>query len=234
MNDFLIANICTVLSTMKADQKWAPAHDEAYLLGLEDLPDEAGAVLRREILRQWDWRPSVKEIRALWQTITAPPADAAEEVAGLMLRKRRQKGLYQWRIPGDPCCRWEVREPPWGAHQSVERRVSLGMGGWAAFCADDSPLGVLRSQLTKLAAAVLGGSGDADLDRLRLEYEQSRPAPAVLAQRADAGPESPALPPHWGPASRHEAAAIMAGLTPRASAEGAVALGAEREKAGAA
>src|SRR5258708_767802 len=63
MTDSMIASLCAMLSTMKADQRWRDEHDEAYLIGLEDLPDSIGPILRRELLRRWEWRPSVKELR---------------------------------------------------------------------------------------------------------------------------------------------------------------------------
>ena len=200
MNDALIADICTVASTMKSDQKWTAAHDEAFLVGLEDLPDEAGVILRREILRQFDWRPSVKEIRDLWQKLSTCAPVIAEEVAGRMLMKRDKKGIYQRRIPNDPYCRWETCEPPWS--DPLEARVSAGMGGWTAFCGDNAPLGVLRAQLTRLTAAILAGADDTALGILRLEYQAENP-PALRI-----------LPPEPEPApsvemGRAEAAALM-------------------------
>lgn len=73
MKSELIAQICTVLSTMKADQPWTAKHEEVYFLGLHDVSDQVGAQLVRQILQEWDWRPSVKEIRDLASALVAPP-----------------------------------------------------------------------------------------------------------------------------------------------------------------
>lgn len=180
MNDTLIANICTVLSTMKADQKWTDAHDETYLVGLEDLPDEAGVVLRREILKRWDWRPSVKEIRDLWAKISAPAlARSADEVVAEIYRLRDKYGEFAVSSPDFPGLRL-AGEPTWT--DDVKRRIVAAMGGWVAFCRDDAPASVQRGQLLKIAQMVLGNEGDGAIERLRLEYREevaalSRPEP---------------------------------------------------------
>lgn len=212
----------------------APAWDDGcarfYHAVLSTIPDDAVEVLMIAVGTQFTFRPTPHDILTLWHKISAPPADAAEEIAGLMLRKRREHGLYQRRIPNDPWCRWEVCEPPWGADQATLRRVSIGMGGWSAFCADGSPLGVLRSQLAKLAAAVIGGSGDADIDRLRLEYERDRPAAALPSPDSSAGSFAPVSTSE--PVSRAEASGLMARLgacVPTIPQAPAVRLGKERQ-----
>lgn len=189
----------------------APAWDAGcarfYFAVLSDLPDQCTPILMKAVGTQFTFRPTPHDILAVWRKISAPPAAAAEEMAGRMLLKRREKGLYQRKIPDDPYARWETCEPPWASHQETERRMSLGMGGWAAFCADPSPLGVLRGQLVKLAAVILGGADADSLELLRLEYAENRrlaaPAPALTEpDEADAAPMPPFV-------SRAEATQIM-------------------------
>ena len=163
----------------------APAWDDGcalyYFAALAEIPDADAPLVMKAIMTGGcgKFRPDPDEVLALWRKITRPAPVVAEELAGLMLLKRREKGMYQRRIPDDPYNRWETCEPPWGEHQQLERRVSLGMGGWTAFCSDDSPLGVLRGQLVKLAAAVIGGANDEAISALRLEYQAANPPPAL-------------------------------------------------------
>lgn len=210
----------------------APAWDagcaQFYFAVLSDLPDQSMPILVKAVGTQFTFRPTPHDILVVWRKISAPPTDAAEEMAGQMLLKRREKGLYQRKIPDDPYARWETCEPPWGPHQETERRMSLGMGGWAAFCEDYSPLGVLRGQLVKLAAAILGGADADSLELLRLDHAENRrlavPAPALTGpDEADATP----MPP---PVSRAEAAQTMNKVW-SFSTSGAVEVSREKETA---
>ena len=169
---------------------WDAGCARYFFAMLEDVPDEACAALMKAVGRAFKFRPEPCEIIEAWDKIRAVDhGPKAEEVAGKMLSLRRRHGLYQRQIPDDPYCRWEQCEPPWT--DPLCARVSLVMGGWAEFCADTSPAGVLRSQLTKAAAAVLSGQADTAIERLRTEYHGHRQlsAPAV-----------PLLPPSAEPA----------------------------------
>ena len=152
---------------------WDAGCARYYHAMLEDVPDEAVPSLMKAVGRAFKFRPEPCEIIEAWEKISAVDVGPkAEEVAGKMLLLRREKGLYQRKMPDDPYCRWEMCEPPWT--DAVCARVSAIMGGWAEFCADNSPSGVLRSQLTKAAAAVLSGHTDTAIDRLRTEYQDTR------------------------------------------------------------
>ena len=167
MNDKLIANICTVLSTMKADQKWTDRHDEAFLVGMEDLPDEVGLLLRREILKHFDWRPSVKDVRDLWTSISSPKPVAADELVAKLYALRRRFGQYvvpSTDVPGV----MKPGEPAWTDMNM--KRLSAARGGWVQFCEEESnPTN--SAQLLKLATVVLGSTSDNATDALRLEYQ---------------------------------------------------------------
>ena len=153
----------------------APAWDDGcalyYFAALSEIPDADAPILMKAIMTGGcgKFRPDPDEVLTLWRKITKAPPAIAEEIAGDMLTRRRVTGIYQRKIPGDPYCRWEICEPPWT--DLVRGRVSAGMGGWAAFCEDDSPLGVLRAQLIKLASAILDGGDDTTVGLLRLEYQ---------------------------------------------------------------
>jgi hypothetical protein len=163
----------------------APPWDDGcavyYFASLSEIPDADAPILMKAVMTGGcgKFRPDPDEVLALWRKITKPTPVAAEEMAGMLLLKRREKGLYQRKIPNDPCCRWETTEPPWGDHQKIERRVSAGMGGWTAFCEDNSPMGVLRAQIIKLTAAIMSGADDTTVGMLRLEYLAANP-PALV------------------------------------------------------
>ncbi len=181
MNTKLVSDICTVLSTMKADQKWTSAHDEAYLIGLDDLPDEAGLILRREIIRHWDWRPSVREIRTLWEQITRPKPLAADELVARLYGQRDKYGAYVVPDPEMPRL-MRAGEPVWTDPNL--RRLAAARGGWVAFCAEEAN-STNAAQLLKLAAGILGGATDAVINALRLEYQAASP-PTLSALPAPA------------------------------------------------
>ena len=229
MNDTLIANICTILSTMKADQKWTPAHDEAFLVGLEDLPDEAGQLLRREILKQFDWRPSVKDVRDLWAKISQPKPLAADELVARMYIQRDRRGPY---VVPDPNLPGVMRagEPVY-TDMNLKRLV-LARGGWVQFCAEESN-STNAAQLLKLATVILGGASDAAINTLRLEYLAANPPaltaplPALTAEYTDAPSPVDSYPSD----SRGEAAQVMARVQSRTSGLRMVRTGEQSEEA---
>ena len=216
MNDALIANICTILSTMKADQKWTPAHDEAFLVGLEDLPEEAGLLLRREILKQFDWRPSVKDVRDLWEKISRPKPLAADELVSRFYNLRDRYGAYVVPNPDLPGV-MKSGEPSWTDMNL--KRLAAARGGWVQFCAEESN-STNAAQLLKLATVILGGAGDAAINTLRLEYLAANPPaltaplPALTAEYTDA--PSP-VGSRYEPESQREAAQVMAHIHSRTS-----------------
>ena len=209
MNDTLIANICTVLSTMKADQKWTPKHDEAFLVGLEDLPDEAGMLLRREILKQFDWRPSVKDVRDLWAKISQPKPLAADELVAKLYAQRERHGPYVIPDPVFPGL-MKAGEPAY-TDMNLKRLVAA-RGGWVQFCAEEAN-STNAAQLLKLATVIIGGESDAAINHLRLEYLAANP-PAL-------GSEYPAIAAPadtreaYAPETHREAAQIMARIQSR-------------------
>lgn len=203
MNTKLISDICTVLSTMKADQKWTSAHDEAYLIGLGDLPDEAGLILRREVIRHWDWRPSVREMRTLWAQISQPKPLAADELVARLYGQRDKYGPYVVPDPEFPRL-MKAGEPAWTDPNL--RRLAAARGGWVAFCAEEAN-STNAAQFLKLAAGILGGATDAAINALRLEYQAaSPPSLSALPEPADVSVAQP---------TRHEAAQVMASIEAR-------------------
>ena len=185
---FATFSVCLQYKPAGNSPAWDDGCARYYFAMLEDVPDEAVPSLMKAVGRAFKFRPEPCEIIEAWDKInSADVGPKAEEVAGKMLRLRRQNGLYQRRVPDDPYCRWEQCEPPWT--DPVCAQTSHVMGGWAEFCADASPSGVLRSQLTKAAAAVLSGQADTAIDRLRAEYQEHRrltaPAPALGVPGAD-------------------------------------------------
>ena len=187
---FATFSVCLEYKPAGNSPAWDAGCARYYFAMLEDVPDEAAPSLMKAVGRAFKFRPEPCEIIEAWDKInTADVGPKAEEVAGKMLNLRRKNGLFQQRIPDDPYCRWEQCEPPWT--DPICARVSAVMGGWPEFCADASPSGVLRSQLTKAAAAVLSGQADTAIERLRTEYQATRRlnAPAIpLLTNAAADP----------------------------------------------
>lgn len=79
MNHVLIADICSVLATMKGYPPYPPpaatgqpsAMDQAYFAGLHDLSDATLERIRGGVLLAFDERPSVKALRE-WAISVAP------------------------------------------------------------------------------------------------------------------------------------------------------------------
>lgn len=143
------------------------------MLGLSDLPDAAGDTLRCEILRRWEWLPSVKEIRDLWTSISAPKtATTPDMIVARLYGLRSKHGAHVVPVKGleqsFPILAAKG-EPSWTDDNM--RRVIAAVGGWVAFCEDESPSGVMRGQLLKIAGSVLAGNSDDDLKRMRIEYQ---------------------------------------------------------------
>ena len=215
----------------------APVWDDGcalyYFAALSEIPDADAPILMKAIMTGGcgKFRPDPDEVLTLWRKITKPAPAIAEEVAGKMLLLRREKGLYQRQIPDDPYCRWETCEPPWS--DPLRSRVSAGMGGWAAFCEDNSPLGVLRAQLVKLTAAIMSGADDTTIGLLRLEYLAANPPaltaplPALTAEYTDAPSPADSYPSD----SRSEAAQVMARVQSRTSGLRMVRTGEQSEEA---
>ena len=178
---------------------WDSGMAKWYFGQLADIPDNAVLALTKAIGSQWKFRPTPKDILDVYQNISAPPPQLAEELAAKMLMLRNKNGRYTRRIEGDPYCRWEFAEPPWT--DSRLAAISARMGGWNEFCNEDTELSYLRHYLTKVCAGVLGNATDAALDVLRMEYQQSRPAKPLQIDGVETSPA-----PEIG---RVEAGAIM-------------------------
>jgi tyrosyl-tRNA synthetase len=163
MNDVLITQILTILSTMKSNDCWSRAHDDAYYIGLSDLPESIADALRKAILVRFEWRPSVKEIRELAQEILHPRhTRTAAGIVAELYELRDKYGAYavchseQLRV-------WKKGEPHWS--DPVKRKVIAAVGGWVSFCEDAAASGVMRGQLLKIAEQVLR---DNDIQEIRL------------------------------------------------------------------
>ena len=210
----------------------APVWDDGcalyYFAALSEIPDADAPILMKAIMTGGcgKFRPDPDEVLTLWRKVTQPAPAIAEEIAGKMLLLRREKGIYQRKIPGDPYCRWEQCEPPatfWtGPYQA---RISLGMGGWSAFCDDNSPLGVLRAQIVKLTAAIMNDADDTAINLLRLEHLAANP-PALTAKHIHAPRPAESLSEYpsnaqytpetqYAPETHREAVQIMACIKSR-------------------
>lgn len=177
----------------------APAWDAGcaryYYAMLGDVPDADAPGLMVAVGKEFNFRASAQQILELWRQATrASLPGTADEMVGKMLEMRARHGVYHARIPDDLYCRWAPTEPPWT--DALWARLSHAMGGWTAFCSDDSPLGVVRGQLHRAASAIIAGEDETAIDRLRLEYaEQRREHVAALPQLELEG-LGPALVPH--------------------------------------
>ena len=157
---------------------WNEGLMEMYKIGLRNIPNDAVSILCEAVIDRCKFRPTVHEIVDLWRDISNPvDPSAAHNLVAEILALRDKYGEYVVPDPHFPMIR-DAGEPTWT--DPLKRQIVATFGGWVAFCRDDSPSGVLRGQLLKVAAAVLVGQGDETINRLRLEYRQVRAAlPAV-------------------------------------------------------
>lgn len=166
----------------------APAWDKGcarfYFAVLSDIPDAAVPVLMKAVGTQFTFRPTPHDILAIYAKLTAP-ADAltpASLVAKLAERVRRHGAcgmphptLRNCFLPGPP-----------PDLTDAEASVVATWGGWGPYCEDDSPAGVRRGQLLKVADMVLQGGQGEGLRRLRLEYQALQSAlPATTPELDD-------------------------------------------------
>ena len=155
----------------------APEWDDGcvrfYSVVLADIPDDAAPTLMKAVGSQFKFRPTPHEILDVWRKISRTSSDlTAEEMVGKMISLRCEKGIQHRKIQDDPCCRWEQCEPSWS--NPLMARLSRAMGGWNEFCNDSSPLGVLRGQLRYAAESILAGVSEEGIERLRLDYQETR------------------------------------------------------------
>lgn len=178
----------------------APAWDtgcaQYYFMMLADVPDSVVMPLMRAVDAAYKFRPSPEEIKETWRQLCAPnDAVTPETVAAQIYALRDKWGAQAVPVPGFeerfPSIRGKG-EPNWT--DPVKRQVIAAMGGWVTFCEEETPAGVQRGQLLKIAAAVIGGQGQQTLNELRLEYRErqaalaSQNAPSAGHELGDGGP----------------------------------------------
>ena len=153
---------------------WSASTEQMFLIGLRSIPDEGLPKLCEAVLDRCRFRPSVHEIKDLWQKLTSP-LDAltpAGLVASLAERVRNH-GAHGMPHPTLRNC-FLAGAPP--DLTEAESAVVATWGGWGPFCEDESPVGVRRGQMLKVAEMVISGGEGEGLRRLRLEYQEQQGA----------------------------------------------------------
>lgn len=180
--------MCTILVNMPRGTApaWNAGVMQIYLIGLRNIPDEATGAVIEAIIDRCTFRPTVHEIVDLYREISRPHDPAkAQRLVGELLYLRDRHGEYVVPNPDFPRL-LQSGEPDWT--DPIKQRIIATFGGWVHFCRDDSPDGVIRGQLLKVANAVIEGEGDETINRLRIEYRQTRAelgAPGDTAQIKD-------------------------------------------------
>lgn len=138
-----------------------------------------------EIYRAID-EPQYFEITSTREVFVADPGQSANIEA----TKAHFLKLLQNKQPLSPCPgheikgHWETRqetaqcrtfrEPGWVKAHPVLAAIVAAMGGWNAIATGggiDTPSGVFRGQLRRVAEAVIEGQGETTIRALRLEYQ---------------------------------------------------------------
>ena len=183
MNDDLFTVLTAQLASMKGNP-WTTSHFDSYMLGLSDLPDDAGMFLARELLQRWEWRPSVKELRDYWHQISSlEPPQSADEIVAELMHLRAKFGPYAMKtkhsVTGVTI--YAKGEPEWT--KPILQRVVATLGGWVNFCESDDPDGVIRGQMLKIAGSIIADGGTERLQQLRIEYKACQEQQAQLEKR---------------------------------------------------
>lgn len=170
---------------------WSAATEQMYLIGLRSIPDAGLPKLCEAVLDVCRFRPTVHEVKDIWQRLTAE-GDAvtpADVVASLSERVQRF-GAYA--CPHPVLRHTYILGPPPDLSPH-EKGVVACWGGWENYANDDSPLGVKRGQALKVAEMVIRGEQGDGLRQLRLEYREQQAA--LDSQRALDSPAEPASLP---------------------------------------
>jgi len=153
------------------DQPWNDKAIRWYFQQLQTIPDCDTAVVAEIIGTQCKKRPTPAEILERWRDVVAPAKRSAADVVGEILTLRSKYGSHV--VPDENFPRLlKPGEPQWT--DDVKRRVVAVMGGWVAYCEDDTPIGVQRGQLMRAAEQILAGSRDESVNELRLEYQEAK------------------------------------------------------------
>lgn len=166
--------LCVILANMPygTAPAWSDGMMTVYRVGLRNLPEDAAPALAEAIVDRCQWRPTVHEIIEIWRQIVRPTdTEAAPKLVADIIRLRDRWGEYVVPHPDFPRL-LQSGEPDWS--DPMKRAVIATFGGWVAFCRDDSPPGVLRGQMLRVAESVISGGTDETIQRLRLEYREMR------------------------------------------------------------
>jgi len=184
-----IGKIISLLANMPGDPKWDAEHrrglTQFYTIGLASLPDDATNPLLTATTtgccdqagRQF--RPSVPQILAIWQSIARPMdqsslTDDLAEIIRLIGKYgpagSKKRGFEdQWPIIRD------YGDPSELALMSRAARSTVAaMGGWVAMCEDNSPSGVWRGQFTALYKAASQNQPTSQLLELRRQFQATQ------------------------------------------------------------
>lgn len=211
INAFSTFSVCLEYLPYGTAPAWDAGCSRFYFAVLSDVPDTAVVPLMKAVGSQFKFRPTPTEILDVWGKISAPsdPINPAGLVAKLAERVQKH-GAHGMPHPTLRNC-YLAGPPPDLTDQ--EAAVVATWGGWGPFCEDESPVGVRRGQLLKVAEMVLSGHGADSLRQIRLEYLAKNP-PALNG-------EYPAISApgdtydQYAPETRQESAQAMSRIQAR-------------------